>query len=595
MNFESSAIDQVITAITNYGGYTTTWDKTIFEVQDFDTDIPSGNIHSGLCPFVAIRGGLSDDYTQVAGDLYSGTTDLEIYIAVTAPLIYSRASWDLIHTFTGEIERAIATLDGNGFRMSPDTSKSNPVSLNQLLNRVLTISIEGSECREAAGPPSFQSPPVLTGTPKEGYTLSVTNGTVIGTEPITYSYDWLKDSVSIGAPDQNTYDVVAGDVGSTISCEVTASNGIPDDATEESNGLEVVAMLPPVNTVAPAITGTPEPDEVLTCSDGTWTGEAPITFTYTWYKDTVLIPLETANTYTVLAGDVGSDIGCVVLASNIVTGVFPAGVEAASNLIEIVSGWVGIEDSYPGAELIYSNFIQRNAYAGNAQTIRVIATPSDIGFVANKFDGDAWDTATTSGANAANATDWYDQSVSANTASQVSAPKQSPIDRDGAMIEDYINTYGLVTGNSFTSNVNEKITLFFNFNATIGTTVGWLYSWDGTVFSAIMASSNLMRMVVGDSGNIQFNVSAYVDGQDHLVAVTADGTDITIEIDNVQLATHTTGYNVSISNKPVYLNTSSASSGISVNALKDFILYNGISFTPSERTDIYDIWTTQNV
>jgi len=61
MNFESSAIDQVITAITNYGGYVTEWDKTIFEVQDFDTDIPSGNIHSGLCPFVAIRGGLSDD------------------------------------------------------------------------------------------------------------------------------------------------------------------------------------------------------------------------------------------------------------------------------------------------------------------------------------------------------------------------------------------------------------------------------------------------------------------------------------------------------------------------------------------------------
>jgi len=154
MNFESSAIDQVITAITNYGGYVTEWDKTIFEVQDFDTDIPSGNIHSGLCPFVAIRGGLSDDYTQVAGDLYSGTTEIEIYIAVTAPLFYSRESYALIHTFTGEIERAVSTLDGNGFRMSPQTSKSNPVSMNQLLNRVLAISIEGSECRAVNADPN---------------------------------------------------------------------------------------------------------------------------------------------------------------------------------------------------------------------------------------------------------------------------------------------------------------------------------------------------------------------------------------------------------------------------------------------------------
>jgi len=306
MDFESSAIDQLITTVVNYAGYSTDWKKVIFEVQDFDSDIPSGTIHKGLCPLVAIRGGISDDYTNISGDLYEGTTELEIYVAIESPLIYSRESWEPIYTFSGEVERAIALLDGEGFRMPPQTSKSYPVSKGGLLYRVITISIEGSECREATGPPVYQSNPVLSGTPKEGNTLTVTNGVAIGTEPITYSFNWLNDGISIGATDQNTYVVPAGVEGDTISCEVTANNGIPPTDSAESNGLVIVAMLPPVNTVAPVLSGTPEPDEVLTCTDGTWTGEPTIIFTYAWYKaPSTVIGGETANTYTVLAGDVG--------------------------------------------------------------------------------------------------------------------------------------------------------------------------------------------------------------------------------------------------------------------------------------------------
>jgi hypothetical protein len=273
--------------------------------------------------------------------------------------------------------------------MSPDTSKSNPVSLNQLLNRVLTISIEGSECRAAAGPPSFQSPPVLTGTPKEDNTLSVTNGTVIGTEPIAYSYNWL--NVSGPAPDQNTYDVVAGDVGSTISCEVTASNGIPDDAVDESNGLEIVAMLPPVNTVAPVLSGTPNPGEVLTTTDGTWTGEAPITFTYTWYKVIGgLIGGETNNTYTVLLGDVESEIYCEVTGTNVV------GFDTAdSNSLEIVSGFLGLGDIVPmdwGISNTQPLSIAYGNSGNNAVAYRngTTAAAGEIGWINNKFDVDAW-------------------------------------------------------------------------------------------------------------------------------------------------------------------------------------------------------------
>jgi len=67
----------------------------------------------------------------------------------------------------------------------------------------------------------------------------------------------------------STYVVGAGLLGDTISCNVIASNVFsPPTVTAESNGLVVVEAQPPVNTVAPVLSGTPNPTEVLTCTDG---------------------------------------------------------------------------------------------------------------------------------------------------------------------------------------------------------------------------------------------------------------------------------------------------------------------------------------
>lgn len=91
----------------------------------------------------------------------------------------------------------------------------------------------------------------------------------------------------------------------------------------------------PVNTVAPAITGVPDPDEELTCSTGTWTGDATITYAYQWKRNNVDISGETGNTYTILAGDVGDDLKCSVTATNSVGSDF-----ADSNTVT-VSGLAG--------------------------------------------------------------------------------------------------------------------------------------------------------------------------------------------------------------------------------------------------------------
>lgn len=72
----------------------------------------------------------------------------------------------------------------------------------------------------------------------------------------------------------------------------------------------------PVNTVAPAITGTPTSGQTLTVSNGTWTGSPTPTYTRQWRRNGVNISGATATTYLLVAGDVGAIITVVVTATN---------------------------------------------------------------------------------------------------------------------------------------------------------------------------------------------------------------------------------------------------------------------------------------
>jgi hypothetical protein len=73
----------------------------------------------------------------------------------------------------------------------------------------------------------------------------------------------------------------------------------------------------PENTVLPVVTGIGTVGQVLTTDDGTWIGEGVIAYTYQWYADLVEIGGATNNTYTILIGDSGKDITCIVTATDI--------------------------------------------------------------------------------------------------------------------------------------------------------------------------------------------------------------------------------------------------------------------------------------
>jgi hypothetical protein len=74
--------------------------------------------------------------------------------------------------------------------------------------------------------------------------------------------------------------------------------------------------IPPSNTVAPVISGTPTVGQTLSCSTGTWLGTLPITYTYQWRRGVSNILGATSSTYTLVQADASFAVTCIVTATN---------------------------------------------------------------------------------------------------------------------------------------------------------------------------------------------------------------------------------------------------------------------------------------
>lgn len=191
------------------------------------------------------------------------------------------------------------------------------------------------------------------------------------------------------------------------------------------------AGTPPVNTVAPAITGTAQEGQTLTCSTGTWTGTPTITYAYQWKRNNVNIGSATNSTYLLVAADVGQSIKCTVTATN---GVGSA--NADSNTVVPIAAFTGLLDTYSGAAAAYSLRRLRTAYAGNCIQVRRSSdnTWQDIGFVNNVLDTAAL--LSFVGAGNGFITVWYDQSGNGNNVTQSTVLNQPQIVSSGAIINE---------------------------------------------------------------------------------------------------------------------------------------------------------------
>lgn len=168
--------------------------------------------------------------------------------------------------------------------------------------------------------------PKITGTAKDGQTLTSTTGTWTGAS-ITYARQWQRcdtagaNCAAISGAAGTTYLVQSADVGKTIRVNVVATNST-GSASALSAKTGTVTALAPANTAVPAISGVAKEGRTLTGTVGNWSGTTPLTYARQWLRcsstgaSCTNIASATASTYTVVAADLTKTVRFKVTASN---------------------------------------------------------------------------------------------------------------------------------------------------------------------------------------------------------------------------------------------------------------------------------------
>jgi len=176
-----------------------------------------------------------------------------------------------------------------------------------------------------AAAPANTSPPTISGTPKVGDTLTVSNGTWTGS-PTSFSYQWQRCSSQVTCSNitgatTKTYTLVPADAGRTVRAVVTATNADGSASANSDQTSVIAATNAPTNTLKPVILGDAFVGQTLEAQNGRWTG-APTSFSYQWLQcdaagaDCFNIFGATGKTYTVRFADTYSTLRVDVTAKN---------------------------------------------------------------------------------------------------------------------------------------------------------------------------------------------------------------------------------------------------------------------------------------
>lgn len=234
---------------------------------------------------------------------------------------------------------------------------------------------------------------------------------------------------------------------------------------------------PPVNTVAPVVSGTETEGETLSTTDGTWTGTEPITFEYQWQRNTGSwgdIGSATNSTYVLQAGDVGYTVRPGVRATG------PGG----------VSDWV---------------------YGDPTGTIQAAAPPDpstvtglslwleDL-YTSSLFQDAALSTPASNGDPVGG---WVDQSGAGRNATQSTAGSRPTLRSgtgiDGLQFDDTDDTLGLTSVNLGTTAFTVYVVFYWP-NATYQGTFLWDAAWTDEL--GVRYNAGNMRIRVLDNDNV---------------------------------------------------------------------------------------------
>ena len=171
-------------------------------------------------------------------------------------------------------------------------------------------------------------PPAVTGEANVGSTLTASPGEW---DPprATPSYQWLRcpgagtDCTPIEGEQSLSHTVAPADAGSALAIALTVTRGsLTATAQSAPSAVVPVPPTPPVMTAAPVIAGTARIGELLSGTEGAWSGSQPVAFSAEWLRcDQHGAACSTASsgfdTYRLGAPDVGFTLRFAVLATNV--------------------------------------------------------------------------------------------------------------------------------------------------------------------------------------------------------------------------------------------------------------------------------------
>jgi sugar lactone lactonase YvrE/plastocyanin len=172
--------------------------------------------------------------------------------------------------------------------------------------------------------------PTISGEPASGGTLSASPGGWLGSDVISYIYEWQRcdlygvECKEIEGAGASTYSPVVADVGYTLRVRVSASELEGAASGISSTTAPVAATGAPVAQGSPSVAGTGLVGYTLTATAGAWSGEAGETsYGYQWVRcneegeECSSISGATVSSYTLSTEDAGSAIRALVSATNL--------------------------------------------------------------------------------------------------------------------------------------------------------------------------------------------------------------------------------------------------------------------------------------
>ncbi len=260
--------------------------------------------------------------TAAAELVNTGFVEVTGHPRVGEELVCDVGSWTGVPQFTIEWRRngvLVAGKIGNPYKVESTDAGSSITCI--------VIATEGEESEEEESINSLAIPggsksetpkditlPHISGTPEVGQKLKCEEGQWSGSPAPKFAFQWLREGSKIESATKNEYTVASADEGTSLSCKVTASNGVGGEPSATSEKVAVPATKAPKDITKPEVLGEAVVGHELTCKPGEWEGEP--TFTYQWLREGAPISGADGQTYVIVTADETHQLSCEVTATN---------------------------------------------------------------------------------------------------------------------------------------------------------------------------------------------------------------------------------------------------------------------------------------